>query len=238
MRGRKTILLLALLAFLGPASRPTIAQNASLQYLNGLLAELGGGGLLFPDNPPSYVLYELLEDRLRGLAMVYRNEADMLSFYRFEDYLLGSIEDLGQAIRELLVEAGDATLADSDREIIRSQIDELYGQMFDTLSQAEFNTLRVFAALAESPVVKTMLKDEAHYKLDNVDRLLGFFASERTILGARSSALEFSLKAEGRIEGGAGEGGASAARLDASRSMERDALVLLANLLMLGSKGP
>jgi flagellin-like hook-associated protein FlgL len=223
--------------------------SSSLMFLNRVLGEeggeagksierLAGGRGLLPDNPANYAIYELLEGQVRGLGAVIRNRADMLSLYRFEDSLLGTLSDAIQRIRELVVEESNGTLDSSDRDIIEAEIDELYDQVLEALAEAEFNKVKVFASIAEAEPVKAALRSRAHYSLESVDALLDFLIRERSLVGAKSSGSEYAIAGE-EIEKEGATGFISQGDTDIGAevsSLRREDLLMLADLLMLGGK--
>jgi hypothetical protein len=224
-----------------------IAQSPSLLFLNRVLGEAGseagksieriaGGRGLLADDPANYAIYELLEKQIRGLVATIRNQDDMLSYLRFEDSLLGGLGDIVQRIRELAVEESSGLLESSDRDIIEGEMDQLYDQILDALDQAEFNQVKVFAALAQAEPVKAALKGRAHYRLDDIDALLGFLIGERSLVGSKASGLEFAISGEGiEAENATGAYSQGDTNIDAEvGSLQREDLLMLVDLLMLG----
>jgi len=179
---------------------------------------------LLVDDPANYSIYELLEGQIRALGATIRDEADMLSFYRFEDSLFGDLSDGVQRIRELVVEESNGTLDAFDRDIIEAEINQLYAQMLDSLAEAEFNKVKVFASFAEAEPVKAAIKSDAHYRLDSIDALLDFLVRERSLVGAKASGSEY---ATGSYSQGDTNFDAEAS------SIKREDLLMLVDLLML-----
>jgi flagellin-like hook-associated protein FlgL len=237
-------LCLGLSLCVGPAA--AFAQNASLMFLNRFLGEaesgagksverLASGRGLLADDPANYAIYELLEKQIRALGATIRNQGDMLSYYRLEDSLLGSLSDIVQRIRELIVEESNGTLSPSDRGIVEGEADQLYDQILDTLDQAEFNQVKIFATLAQSELVKAALKEDSHYQLGSVDALLEFLIRERSLVGAKSSGLEYSTSGEEiEKENATGSYSQGDTNIDAEvSSLQREELLMLVDLLML-----
>jgi flagellin len=250
-RGSHRAVPLALYLCLGLVAVPAaaFAQNESLMFLNRNLGEAGGeagksidriagGRGLLADDPANYAIYDLLEAQMRGLGATIRNEADMLSYYRFEDALFENLNDDVQRIRELVVEDSNGLFDDSDRDIIEGEIDQYYDQILDTLDQAEFNKVKVFATLAQSESVKAALRDRAHYRLANVDALLDFFIRERSIVGAKSSGSEYAMSGESvEAENATGSFSQGDTNIGAEvSSLQREDLLMMVDLLMLRGK--
>jgi flagellin-like hook-associated protein FlgL len=238
------------LCLIGPSAAAS-AQSSSLPFLNGILGDEGsqagksieriaGGRVLLPDDPANYAIYALLEGRIRGLDADIRNKADMLSYYRFEDSLLGELLDDVQQIRELIVQESNGLLDDSDRGIIEGEIDQCYDQILSTLDQAEFNRAKVFSSLSQSEAVKAALKTRAHYRLADVDLLLAFFIRERSLVGAKAGGLGYAAVGEAvEAENATGSLSLGDTNIDAEiGSLRREDLLMMVDLLMLGKPKP
>jgi flagellin-like hook-associated protein FlgL len=250
-RGTPRALCLCLCAGLLLAPVAASAQAGSLSFLNRILGEadisagksierLSSGRGLLPDDPANYAIYELLEKQIRALGATIRNQSDMLSYYRFEDAMLGNLNDAVQRIRELVMEGSDGILDGSDRGIIRGEIDQLYDQILDSLATAEFNKVRVFASLADSAPVKATLRADAHYRLDGVDALLDFLVRERASIGAKEGGLEYAVSGEG-IEAENATGSYSQGDTDIGAEVgafQREELRMMVDLLMLRGAQP
>lgn len=227
------------------ASPREFAQNSSLTFLDDVLGgtestsaksseRLAGGRILLADDPASYVVYQALEAQVRALRAEIGNQSDMLSFYRFQDAILGELTDIAQRIRELLVQRSSGVLDQDSRDIVDGEIGELYDQAFGTLRDAEFNRVKVFTGL-NSLGGAGLFGDSKHYDLASVDAMLGFLISERGQIGAKVEALGFtvagsegeSLNAESALSQGDTDFSKELAQL------EKSDILVLADLLML-----
>lgn len=247
--GLKTAALLAVIV-LSCGALKLGAEDSSLMFLNLTLAtaeagagkssaRIAGGLRLLADDPASYAVYQVLEKEIRALGASIGNHADMLSYYRFEDAMLGTVIDEQQRIRELAVEDSDGILSGQDHEFIEEEMARLYDQILSSLSQAEFNRVRVFAPLSSSPALAAMLRSPGHYRLGDIDGLLDFLIGERVLVGSRMRGLEFEIQGKEVERENAtrslGQGDTDMAA--ESVALQRENLLILANLLMLPRQG-
>ena len=181
--------------------------STSLDYLNRVLsftsgqadkstARLSSGKMQLADDPSSYAIYERLESIIRALDKNIGNMEDMHNYYLYQDGVLGTIIDSMQRIRELALERLNGILADSDREIIDSEIDGLYSGIMDALKQSEINKIKVFGKLLDDALIKKAMESAKHYELSSVDQLLDFFIKQRTYAGIKAKRLEYSISGE------------------------------------------
>ncbi len=199
----KIIMILILLV----SSSVLFAENSSLTFLNRILSgteheydkninRLSQGKILLVDDPANYAIYEQLEKHIRAFGKDIENQSDMISYYKYQDAILGNIIEILQRIRELLLQKSNGILSDSDRELIDSEVAQQYDQIVFTLKESEFNTKKIFEGLFESGVIKKVFTGEDHFRLDNVDNLIDFFIKERTNTGAKMKGLEYLVSGE------------------------------------------
>jgi len=177
------------------------AENASLAFLNGILAGLtrdGAAGALnnptlFSDDPAHYAIYSRLEAQVRELRAMMGNGEDMLSFYRVEDSACGNLIDIVQQVRDLLVRRENGILGPDDIDIIDSEIAQLYDQVAYTLKNAEFNQRAVFLP---SGKMSDLFKSDQYYSLDTVDKILNSLIAMRGTVGAEEEALSFTVSGQ------------------------------------------
>ena len=229
------------------------AESPALGYLNRILAgseagadkaaeRIAGGGPLLTDDPANYAVYELLEKEIRGLGAAIGNQGDLLAFYRYEDGLLDEMVAQCGRIEELLVEAGDGILDPGDLGIVKDEVDGIYTDILDSLSNAEFNQLKVFSGLAGSAAASVLLGSEDHYRLDSVRTLQDDLLRERGRIGAFENGLERSMAGAAiEAENAAASAGRGTADLAANvAELQKEKLLVLVDLLMLrrGSATP
>jgi hypothetical protein len=227
------------------AARSAFAQSASLDFLNGILGgaeseaakgseRLAGGRILLADDPANYTIYRSLESQVRALGTEIGNGADMLSYYRLEDSVLGDVIDTAQSIRGLLAQRSNGALDASDRDSIDAEIGQLYDQVAETLRDAEFNQKKIFLDLDRSASAR-LFEDEKRFDPESLGQWLSSLIDARSAVGARIEALEFTESGkEGEIlnsESGYGRGDVDFAK--ELVGLERIDLLVLADVLML-----
>jgi flagellin-like hook-associated protein FlgL len=187
--------------------RPLWADDSSLIFLNDVLnwreadtnknmERLSGGRILLTDDPAGYAIDQALEKYVRGLDRTIANQTDMISYYRVEDAMFTGIIDILQRIKELALQRTDGILSDDDRDIIDMEIGQQYDEIGYVLSQAEFNTKKLFTDLMSSEAIVKNFGSPKYFELSNVDALLDFFISQRGKTGALMESLQFAAKGE------------------------------------------
>ncbi len=222
------------------------AGNSSLIFLNRILSgnelnyeknlqRISGGRSLLVDDPANYAIYEELEKHIRAFRKDIENQSDMISYYKYQDALLGNLIDILQRIRELCLQESNTILSDSDRGIINGKIDQDYRQIIFDLKESQFNTKRIFEGFFENDAVMKALESRDHYSLDRVDSLIDDFIKERASIGARMKGLEYMVSGE-RQAGENLENMQSGSDTDIARessSLTLNHLKMIINLLML-----
>ncbi len=245
MRSRFPSVCLFAVALLLLGSVSPAAQSASLTFLNDILdgaqsastkssERLSSGRILLADDPANSAVYAELEGQVRAIRAEIGNEADMLSYYRFMDAILGNLTDIAQRIRELLVQRSNGLLDSAALDAIDGEIGELYDEMGQTLRDAEFNRVKVFADLVDPPR-QAFFRDSKHYDLGAVGDMLDLLIGDRSAIGAKVEALGFTMSGR-ESESLNAESALSQGDTDFAKEiveLERSQLLVLADLLML-----
>lgn len=241
---RRWPVFLAILVALS-ASNLQAADNAR-SFLLGVLSDTGqgiqandariaSGRELLIDDPANEALYQAFEAQLRGLDRAAANNADMRSYYRFQDSVLGQVIGSLQRIRVLALRREDSTLGPDDIAIIDDEISQYYDDILATLQQADFNGNRPFADLASRPEVAAWFSRKQYFRLDSIDRLLSAMIDERSRIGAADSGLAFAAAGDAI----ASENLAASQSLSdtniaaASSALKRENLLFLVDLFLL-----
>jgi len=77
--------------------------------------------------------------QIRGLQMASRNAQDGISMIQTAEGALNETHAMIHRIRELVIQAGNGTLSDSDKRAIQDEIDQLLEEIGATAERAEFN---------------------------------------------------------------------------------------------------
>src|SRR5208337_1032957 len=81
--------------------------RTSMIFLNRILAgnelsydkdigRIASGKILLVDDPANYAIYETLEKHIRAFSRDMENQADLVSFYNYQESILGDIGDILQ----------------------------------------------------------------------------------------------------------------------------------------------
>ena len=157
---------------------------------------MASGRELLTDDPANEAIYQSLRSQVRGMGREIANNADMISFYRFEDSIMAQTLDSLQRIRELVVKRSDPVFSVDDRAIVDDEIDQYYQDILSTLSQADFNGVKPFAAFASGPAVASWFAQRQYYRLDAIDRLISAMIRERSLEGAAENGLALASSGE------------------------------------------
>jgi flagellar hook-associated protein 3 FlgL len=88
-----------------------------------------------------------LRTELAGLSQYQRNVADAESWTSVTDTALGTMGDIAQSARELLLRGTNGTASPADRNVLANEIDHLIGALKDT-ANAKYAGRSVFAGTA------------------------------------------------------------------------------------------
>ncbi len=211
------------------------ALSATGQGIQADEARLASGRELLADDPANEAIYQALEAQVRAMDRLGANNADMRSYYRFQDSVLGQVISSLQRIRVLALGLGDSTLGPDDISIIDDEIRQYYDDISTTLAQADFNGNRPFAALLARPEVARWFSRKNYYQLDSIDRLLSAMIDERSRIGTADEALAFASKGDAvAAENLAASQGASATDVAAVHSsLATENLLFLVDLFFL-----
>jgi flagellin-like hook-associated protein FlgL len=222
-------------------------ESSSLTYLNNILRgnelsadksiqRLSTGTRLLVDDPANYALYEKLEGLIRSLDKEIENTTDMIYYYQYVESVLGTCIEVMQRVRELAVMKGNTVFSADDDYAIDAEINSQYDQIRFTLETADFNRKPVFSALFKDSVFNDYFKKSGYSLLSNIDRMITFFITQRSVYGAvtnRLSAWERGMSQQAENETGMQS---TILDLDYAREMtelKRSQLLILTNLLLL-----
>jgi flagellin len=91
------------------------------------------------DDAAGMAILQSIDSQVRGLEMGSRNTADMSNLITTAEGASGAISEVMQRARELTVQSQNATLTDSDREIIQNEVNQLMGAADSIAKGTEFN---------------------------------------------------------------------------------------------------
>ena len=81
------------------------------------------------DDAAGSAIASKMEAQVRSIGVAIRNANDAISLTQTAEGALNEVENMLQRIRELAVQAGNATLSASDRSQIQAEVDQLSAEI-------------------------------------------------------------------------------------------------------------
>ena len=100
------------------------------------------------DDAAGLAIAERMNTQVRGMNVAIRNANDAISLSQTAEGTLSKINDMGQRMRELAVQAANATNNDSDRASLNQEYQALAEEVKRNLAGASFNGTKLFAGAA------------------------------------------------------------------------------------------
>jgi flagellin len=97
------------------------------------------------DDAAGLVISQRMTAQIRGNAVANRNLNDGVSLVQTADGAMDTVTNSLQRIRELAVQASNATLNATDRQALQAEADQLLGGIDQIASQTQFNGQQVFS---------------------------------------------------------------------------------------------
>ncbi|UUC94252.1 flagellin [Comamonas sp. C11] len=91
------------------------------------------------DDAAGLAIAERMNTQVRGLQVASRNANDGISLAQTAEGALGKVGDMLQRMRELAVQAGNATNSKSDREALQAEVGQLAAEIDRVAKQTNFN---------------------------------------------------------------------------------------------------
>ena len=95
------------------------------------------------DDAAGLAIAERMSTQVRGLAVASRNANDGISLAQTAEGALGKVGDMLQRMRELAVQAGNATNSKSDREALNAELVQLRDEVDRVAKTTSFNGKKV-----------------------------------------------------------------------------------------------
>lgn len=96
------------------------------------------------DDAAGLAITERMSTQIRGLNQATRNANDGVSMLQTADGALSSITDALQRVRELSIQAANATNSESDKKALQAEADQLIQEIDRISSATEFNNEKIF----------------------------------------------------------------------------------------------
>ena len=95
------------------------------------------------DDAAGLAIAERMSTQVRGLTVAARNANDGISLAQTAEGALGKVGDMLQRMRELAVQAGNATNSKSDREALQAEVKQLTDEVDRLAKTASFNGQKI-----------------------------------------------------------------------------------------------
>ncbi|WP_302409160.1 flagellin [Comamonas kerstersii] len=155
------------------------------------------------DDAAGLAIAERMNAQSRGLSVAARNANDGISLAQTAEGALGKVGDMLQRMRELAVQASNATNSDSDRKALQAEVSQLISEIDRVAKTSEFNGTKLLngsfagavfqvGSAAGDNITVGGLADATAAKLSNVAYATGTIAASTatgTALGAMTLTL-------------------------------------------------
>jgi flagellin len=91
------------------------------------------------DDAAGLGISEKMRSQISGLDQAQRNAQDAVSLVQTAEGALGEVHSMLERVRDLKVQMGNDTLADTDKESIGAEVGQIASEIGDILSKTEFN---------------------------------------------------------------------------------------------------
>ena len=115
------------------------------QSLNTTMQRLSSGLRVnsAKDDAAGLAIAERMNTQVRGLTVASRNANDGISLAQTAEGALGKVGDMLQRMRELAVQAGNATNSASDRKALQAEVSQLSAEIDRVAKQTNFNGTKI-----------------------------------------------------------------------------------------------
>ena len=155
------------------------------------------------DDAAGFQIAERLSSEVNSNSVYVSNALDSVNYINTADSALQNVNTDAQRIRELTVQAGNGIYNTSDIRAIQNEINQLQGNINDTLGNTEFNGRSVFgngiqSTISEgntidiSPRVQQTLNVDLQdpQALEDIDNFLDEIQFEQSELGAQANSID------------------------------------------------
>src|SRR3982751_1218706 len=91
------------------------------------------------DDAAGLGISEKMRSQISGLDQSQRNAQDGISLVQTAEGALGEVHSMLERVRDLRVQIGNDTLADSDKEAIGAEVSQIASEINDILTNTQFN---------------------------------------------------------------------------------------------------
>ena len=140
------------------------------------------------DDAAGLAIAERMNAQVRGMNVGMRNANDGISLAQTAEGALGKVGDSLQRMRELAVQARNASNSDSDKESLNKEYGELAKEIQRVLGGTTFNGKAILGADAQTQTFQVGANTSANDKIDIATINLTADASISTVAGTGGSA--------------------------------------------------
>ena len=128
------------------ALRATNSAVAAGKMLGTAMERLSSGKRInsAADDAAGLAIVNSMTSQIKGMQQGVRNANDGISLAQTAEGALNEVTNMLQRVRELAVQAGSDTYADTDRDNIQAEVDELTAQIGQVVTNTEFNGVQLF----------------------------------------------------------------------------------------------
>ena len=166
------------------ALRATNSAVAAGRMLGTAMERLSSGKRInsAADDAAGLAIVNSMTSQIRGMQQGVRNANDGISLAQTAEGALNEVTNMLQRVRELAVQAGSDTYADTDRDNIQAEVDELTAQIGQVMANTAFNGVKLFDGSVATVTVMAGANDA-----DTIDITLDDLATDLTA-GAGAAA--------------------------------------------------
>lgn len=126
----------------------TTSIQKSMQRLSSGLRINSAG-----DDAAGLAISSRFTSQIRGMDQAYRNINDGVSLARTVEGAMGEVSGMLHRMRELSIQAANATLSSSDRRSSQNEVNQLINEIDRIASTTAFNGINVFGASPDSAIL-------------------------------------------------------------------------------------
>lgn len=106
------------------------------------------------DDAAGLAIANSMTSQIRGMSQGVRNANDGISLAQTAEGALNEVTNMLQRIRELAVQAGSGTYAETDRDNIQAEVDGLTAQIDLVVTNTTFNGVNLFSTAANTITIQ------------------------------------------------------------------------------------
>lgn len=128
------------------ALKASNAANQASKALGTAMERLSTGKRInsAKDDAAGLAIATSMTSQVKGMGQAIRNANDGISLAQTAEGALGELTNMVQRVRELAVQSASGTYADTDRDNMQKEVDQLAAQIDSVMKNTKFNGVEVF----------------------------------------------------------------------------------------------